>query len=33
LVPIAALQDELSALLGEQVDVVPRDALAEEVPL
>jgi predicted nucleotidyltransferase len=31
LFPIAALQDELSALLGERVDVVPQDALAPHV--
>jgi predicted nucleotidyltransferase len=42
LFPLAALQDELSELLGERVDVVPQDALeahvavnalAEAVPL
>ena len=42
LFPLAALQDELSKLLGERVDVVPQDALdahvaanalAEAVPL
>ena len=31
LFPLAALQDELSALLGERVDVVPQDALAPHV--
>ena len=31
LFPIAALQDELSAMLGERVDVVPQDALAPHV--
>jgi predicted nucleotidyltransferase/DNA-binding XRE family transcriptional regulator len=31
LFPVAALQDELSALLGERVDVVPQDALAPHV--
>ena len=31
LFPIGALQDELSALLGERVDVVPQDALAPHV--
>ncbi|MBU4335662.1 MAG: helix-turn-helix domain-containing protein [Actinobacteria bacterium] len=31
LFPVAALQDELSTLLGERVDVVPQDALAPHV--
>ena len=31
LFPVAALQDELSAMLGERVDVVPQDALAPHV--
>jgi predicted nucleotidyltransferase len=31
LFPVAALQDELSALLGERVDIVPRDALTRHV--
>jgi predicted nucleotidyltransferase/DNA-binding XRE family transcriptional regulator len=31
LFPLAALQDELAALLGERVDVAPHDALAPHV--
>ncbi|MGV8979427.1 MAG: nucleotidyltransferase family protein [Cellulomonas sp.] len=31
LFPVAALQDELSTMLGERVDVVPQDALAPHV--
>lgn len=31
LFPLAALQDELAAMLGERVDVVPQDALAPHV--
>ncbi len=31
LFPLAGLQDELAALLGERVEVVPQDALAPHV--
>lgn len=31
LLPVAALQDELEALLGERVDIAPRQALAPHV--